>query len=875
MGNFEQFQQTQLSQSNPAYIQEAIVKDNRDPKKMGRLKVWIVNSSSPEDNKSGWVTCDYATPFGGRTQGNAFANKFEDYPMSYGFWGVPPDINVRVFVFFVNGKMDKAYWFGCAYDYGMTNNVPAPKTKMPLGATIDTPLPITDYDRNTTSAPTDTAYPNVPLIDGLRKQRMLYDYDMSVADRSASRQAPYMVYGLNSPRGNHIVIDDGFIDGEDKAGTWDDGNLDEYQNTEQGSPAKDTTLGDRKYEGIMLRTRSGATLMISESKGNIFLINRDGTARIELDPDGNVTLLADRDVAIRGKRNVNVLAEGDYNVDVMGNYNLRVRGNYNQELSSLNISNSGAISWQASSSFNLQASSFSSNISGSLVLKGSSISLESGSAIAMSGGGTSMSVGGGAMQINGSLKATGDVTSSNVSLNNHTHPHGDPIVGAPIAGSGSTSAPAAIQSAASVSVSSMSASAYNDVVETETEASIATDVQRDIGKVSDKSLSALCFQMPVSGTIQKFGYWGENVTQLDGTTDNNSGWVIDVGSSDVDVVAAFNGVIKYSKDTLFAIDHQNGYTTVYDGVKINTDSKFKEGSDIVAGTAFGKAKNTVAFEIRKSTSSLVGFEGSVDPGLFYVEATSTSQEAASKQLTAGQTTNPICLIQNTSSYTSSGLVKITGVNTIITTLPLSGSLNDPSGGSVITSNTTNSSGQVKGAVLPDDQEPLKSDPTPMDWVVEANDAQLNKEITNDEGGKGIQTKLGYYRNGKYQVYRDTRGFNTIGIGHLVTAGENFGAGITDDECAALLQKDLIKHVRNAKAIAVQYNMKLPYQAQQVMVQACYQLGPGGLRKFKTFLSLLASGKYSAAADSLKSSAWYRQTPNRVNKHIAKLKGLGG
>ena len=93
-------------------IQVGIVKDNRDPKKMGRLKVWIENSSSLEGSKSGWITCSYASPFAGNTKGVPNAKGFGDYPKSYGFWAVPPDVGTRVFVFFVNGRQELAFWFG-------------------------------------------------------------------------------------------------------------------------------------------------------------------------------------------------------------------------------------------------------------------------------------------------------------------------------------------------------------------------------------------------------------------------------------------------------------------------------------------------------------------------------------------------------------------------------------------------------------------------------------------------------------------------------------------------------------------------------------------------------------------------------------------
>src|SRR5574343_100833 len=234
--------QKNLSRFDPSFIQEAIVKDNRDPKNSGRLKVWIIGSPSAEDNKTGWITCDYSTPFGGRTQGSPNAKHFKDYPRSYGFWAVPPDIETKVFVFFVNGRLDKAYWFGSSYDYRMLNNVPGPYTKVPQNARTNAPLPVTEHDRNTPESDINDEYPNVPLIDSLQRQMLLYDDVRGSPNRSARRQSPSTVYGISTPRGNHIVLDDGYLDSELNSDTWDT-DQEGYQNTEYGNPNSDTQTG--------------------------------------------------------------------------------------------------------------------------------------------------------------------------------------------------------------------------------------------------------------------------------------------------------------------------------------------------------------------------------------------------------------------------------------------------------------------------------------------------------------------------------------------------------------------------------------------------------------------------------------------------------
>lgn len=879
-----------LDRFNPSFIQEAIVKDNRDPQKMGRLKVWIMGSSAIEDNRHSWITCDYASPFAGRTAGSPNAKTYKDYPKSYGFWAVPPDIGTKVFVFFINGRMENSYWFGAAYDFHMNNNVPGALTKTIPTAATSAPLPVTEYDRNSAYSNTESEYPNIPLINGLQSQRILYDEEKGTPNRSGRRQAPNALYGMSSPRGNSIVLDDGYTTDELTAKTWDD-DQNGYENTEYGNPVNDTVVGDRKAEGISLRTRSGAQILLSESTGSVFIINRDGTTRIEMDASGNVMILGDRDVSIRAKRDLNFLAERDCNFDVLGNMNLRVGGNYNSEVSGTNnLLNLGAVNWKISSDIAIEASNTSlksSNLtidasaisvkgSGSLVLQGSSISLVSSSAIAMSGGGGSMSVSSD-MNISGSLHAKNDVTSAGVSLNNHVHNHGEPKTSAPIADSGSSpnvSTPSSASSAPSVSLGVMSPNAYLDVVDVNPDNVTNSKVVNELGKVSEKSLSALAFLMPASGTIQKDGYWGLNVPLQDGTYNNNTGWYIE-GTGNV--INPFDGYVRVVDKLIIEIDHMNGYSSVFKGIKVDEASKFRIGDHVRINQPIGTYDKVFLFEIRTSGSTIYGYEGTLDPGLFYVETSGLGIAAASKSLTISTPSNPNAVVGNTGLNSSSELVKLRSINTIITTLPLSGSLNAPGQQTVVSATTETQVGKASAnsAILPPDQAISSLSKTPQDWVVEADHEQLKSDIRSDEGTLEYQRDhKGSYRDGKFFMFRDpVDPHMDIGYGHLCL-GDTYPQGLTLEEVEQLLTTDLLKQVNDAKKIAIQYNMKIPELAQLVLVEMCYQMGRYKVLEFKKMLSALASGNYSTAANEIRSSVWYNQTTARAEKQARRIQSLG-
>ena len=80
-------------------------------------------------------------------------------------------------------------------------------------------------------------------------------------------------------------------------------------------------------------------------------------------------------------------------------------------------------------------------------------------------------------------------------------------------------------------------------------------------------------------------------------------------------------------------------------------------------------------------------------------------------------------------------------------------------------------------------------------------------------------------------YKDSRGYPTIGFGHLIKKGENFSGCITPQAAVELLRDD---YAIAKESVADRY----PWaegDAQRVLINATYQMGENRLAKFKKSL----------------------------------------
>lgn len=121
---------------------------------------------------------------------------------------------------------------------------------------------------------------------------------------------------------------------------------------------------------------------------------------------------------------------------------------------------------------------------------------------------------------------------------------------------------------------------------------------------------------------------------------------------------------------------------------------------------------------------------------------------------------------------------------------------------------------------------------------------IEKDLIRDEG----------YRT---NVYKDTKGLLTIGVGHNLTA-----KGLCPEAIIAQLRFDLGEvHAQLSRAIP--WWTETPEACQRVLLNLGFNLGVPGLLKFNNTLQLIHSKQYARAADALLKSAYAAQVGQRA------------
>lgn len=301
------------------------VRDNVDSAKMNRIKVWIPELSS--DNEDSWYTINWCSPFAGATEMNKTYSQ-----TSFGLWFSPPAINNQVVVMFINGDPNMGVYVGGLYQQFMNNMTPGIPNSDLNTQTNGKPnnAPATEYnktDKTVSSTSTDPVRPAFkPLSDALAKQGLSSDHIRGTSTSSGRRDSPSNVNGILTQGGNQLVMDD-----------------------------------DEDNAFIRLRTKNGTQIMINDTVGNIYMCTRNGNSWMELSDSGidvyttrKISMRCAGDFNIHSDSNINMFAGKYINMTAASGFTLSTDQSINAVVGNqLNLQTEGAISIKSSADLNL------------------------------------------------------------------------------------------------------------------------------------------------------------------------------------------------------------------------------------------------------------------------------------------------------------------------------------------------------------------------------------------------------------------------------------------------------------------------------------------------------------------------------------------
>lgn len=142
--------------------------------------------------------------------------------------------------------------------------------------------------------------------------------------------------------------------------------------------------------------------------------------------------------------------------------------------------------------------------------------------------------------------------------------------------------------------------------------------------------------------------------------------------------------------------------------------------------------------------------------------------------------------------------------------------------------------------------------------------QLRQELAADEGCK-------------FEIYLDSHGLETFGIGHLVTKedpeyGEPVGTEVTEDRVQQVFRRDIAVTTDECHVLYDDFD-ELPEEAQLVIANMMFNMGRPRLSAFKNMKKAIDKRDWSTAADEMMDSKWFDQVPNRAKRLVARIRSL--
>jgi len=127
--------------------------------------------------------------------------------------------------------------------------------------------------------------------------------------------------------------------------------------------------------------------------------------------------------------------------------------------------------------------------------------------------------------------------------------------------------------------------------------------------------------------------------------------------------------------------------------------------------------------------------------------------------------------------------------------------------------------------------------------------------------EALKQRIKEHEGYRLTVYKCSEGFDTGGYGHKIIDGEEIPT--SEEGWSNLFEQDFQTACDGADNILGDCDIDIV--AREVIIEMVYQMGEGGVSKFKGMLSALKEERYTDASDEMIDSLWYRQTPNRASE----------
>ena len=129
-----------------------------------------------------------------------------------------------------------------------------------------------------------------------------------------------------------------------------------------------------------------------------------------------------------------------------------------------------------------------------------------------------------------------------------------------------------------------------------------------------------------------------------------------------------------------------------------------------------------------------------------------------------------------------------------------------------------------------------------------------------------------------EVYKDHLGYDTCGVGHLITDlnpehGCEVGTPITQERCDGYLVDDLNVSFNECIILYQPWFKDFPQEVKEILINMMFNLGRPRLTKFKNFNKAIMRKDWKSAAVEGRDSLWHRQVTKRAERLMSRLENL--